>query len=356
MVCNRVQSLGVAVFLVLSGVILASCTAQKTPSAPQSVSVNNAPVTSGLTGTPTVALTPTGTSVFAATATYTGTPMPTATAVSTQTPTATPAATATTDLTGPTVLSAGDAAIVGFATKGTQNDQFAFVILRAVGTGTHVNISDMNWDGNEFSESDGGVIVWTADKAYPAGTLVQVLPTSNGDSHSTHAYAVNIYSAGATYTNVTGTGAQSGTYAFNSSSPIQVVTVANTGGGLTGLAKEGDQLIAYQGSTSLGASAASVTFLGALNYGASWSLGTPTPVDYGENQGESYLPPGLADGQNAIAVPSSYGKGGYYNCAHGTTGSETSLGALLNNRSNWVLSMSSSDLPIPVLSCGLSVL
>ena len=250
-----------------------------------------------------------------------------------------------------TLLSAGDAAILGFTTHGTQNDQFAFVILKNVAAGTRLNISDMNWDGSEFSLSDGGVIVWTADRDYPAGTIVQALDTANGGASSTHSYAVNVYSGGETFTNVTG-GSQSAGYTFNSSSPVQVTTVANTGGGLTGLAAGGDQLILYQGSTVLGAAASGITFVGAFNYGAAWLTGSPVPAD--ATGADSYLPPGLADGQNAVAVTLPYDNGGYYNCSNGTMGNEAALGALLNNQANWVLSMGPSDLPVPVVSCGIT--
>src|SRR5580698_9270343 len=101
-----------------------------------------------------------------------------------------------------TALSAGDVAFLGFTDNAPINDQFAFMILRDVSAGTLVNISDQNWDGTYFTEYDGGVIVWVADKAYPAGTVVQVLPTNNGSASDTTQYAVNIYSAGVTYSNV----------------------------------------------------------------------------------------------------------------------------------------------------------
>jgi hypothetical protein len=251
-----------------------------------------------------------------------------------------------------TVLSPGDVAVVGFTTHGSQNDQFAFVLLKNVVTGTSVNLSDMNWDGSEFSESDGGVIVWTADKAYPAGTVVQALNTLNGGSGSTRSYAVNIYSAGSTATNVT-SGSQSAGYGFNASSPIQVTTVANTGGGLTGLASAGDQILIYQGSTALGASASAVTFISGFTYGAAWLMGTPVPAD--ATGADSYLPPGLTDGQNALAVTLAYGNGGYYDCANGTTGTQAALESLFNHQANWSLSMAPVDLPVPVLSCAITV-
>src|SRR5262249_50645362 len=127
----------------------------------------------------------------------------------TSVPAGTPTVTPTPYPSNPTVLAAGDVVLLGFTTKGTENDQFAFVVLKAIGAGTQVNISDMNWDGAKFATADGGVIVWSADRNYPAGTVVQVLPTSDGSLSSTHSYAVNIYSAGVTYTNVTGSGTQS---------------------------------------------------------------------------------------------------------------------------------------------------
>ncbi len=399
--------LGVTVFLCASAALLVSCNAQKIPSAPAAngnlaVYTSTPTLTRVVVSTPTSTLIPSSTTTvtstvtatvthistptFSPTWTMTGTLPPTNTPTPTFTPTNSFTASATYTITysptltvtgtptssptvtntppsGPTVLSPGDVAILGFTTKGTENDQFAFVVLRAIGADTQINLSDMNWDGYEFSESDGGVIVWTADKAYPAGTIVQVLSTSNGSASSTTSYAVNIYSGGVTYTNTTNSSAP---YTVNASSPIQVVTVANTGGGLTGLSTSGDQLIVYQGSEALGASASSVTFIGALNYGAAWSTGTPTPVPnptwdltyYGKgngHEGNSYLPPGLTEGQNAIAIPSGYGNGGYYNCVNGTTGTESTLGALLCNSSNWTLSMSPADLPVPVLSCGMTV-
>jgi len=327
---RRLQLWGIVLFLVVMAGWLSSCSLAKFPSAAQTA--------------PSAGVNESGTS------TPTGLPSPTPSY-----PIPTPSVTNTPYPSNPTALSAGDVAILGFTTHGTQNDQFAFVILKDVGAGTEVNLSDMNWDGNEFATSDGGVIVWTVDRPYPAGTVVQVLPTSNGSASSTHAYAVNIYSGSATFTNVTGPGSQSGTYAFSPDSPIQVVTVANTGGGLTGMAQEGDQLIAYQGSTALGAPASAVTFIAGLNFGSAWLTGTPTPTDFSQYQGESYLPPGLTNGQNAMAIPSGWGNGGYYDCANGATGSPSQLDALINNPSNWMLSMSSNNLPVPVVSCPFQV-
>jgi hypothetical protein len=279
---------------------------------------------------------------------------PTFTPSSVLSPTSTPTPSAGTG----TVLSPGDVAILGFTVHGTANDQFAFVLLKAVTAGTQINISDQNWLGYQFGTFDGGVIEWIADQNYPAGTIIQALPTTNGSASSTKAYAVNIYSAGVTYSNVATATVTPGTYAVNPSSPVSLVTVSNTGGGITGMSANGDQLLIYQGSTALAASASAVTFVGGLTYGAPWLTGTPTPTIAATIavNANTYLPPGLTNGQNAIAIPTlNVGNGGYYNCSAGTTGNETQLGALLNNLSNWTIQMTPVDLPIPILACGITV-
>jgi hypothetical protein len=70
----------------------------------------------------------------------------------------------------------------------------------------------------------------------------------------------------------------------------------------------------------------------------------------------TYLPPGLTNGQTAMSINTlSVGNGGYYNCANGNTGTEAAVGALLNNSANWTIQMTPADLPIPVISCGITV-
>jgi len=255
---------------------------------------------------------------------------------------------------GPTALAPGDVAFVGFTTHGTQNDQFAFVLLRDVGKGTALNITDQNWDGTRFIDIDGGVIRWTADREYSSGTVIQVLPTSNGSKSSVHSYAVNIYSGGITYTNVTGPGVQSGTFAFDPTSPIQVDTVTNSGGGLTGLKPAGDQLIAYQGPTTLEATAEGVTFVAALNYGAAWVTQVPPTVAVGDN-GNCVLPTGLTNGISAVAFTSGWGNGGTYDGSIGTAGNVKALDSSINGCSHWRLSMASANLPVPVVAGGFTV-
>ena len=103
-------------------VMLVSCDAQKLPVAPK---VED-------TATPTSTLTLTATPSRTPSHTPTGTLTPSVTF----TPTATFTRTFTPGPAGGTVLSAGDAAIVGFSTNGTQSDYFAFILLKDVAQGT----------------------------------------------------------------------------------------------------------------------------------------------------------------------------------------------------------------------------
>ena len=235
---------------------------------------------------------------------------------------------------------------MAFTTSGTQNDQFAFVILRDVAAQTQIDISDENWTGSAFGTSDGAMITWVADKAYPKGTLVQVLPTSDGSSASTHSYAVKIYSGVSTYTNVTGPGKQTGTFAFDPNSPIQVTTVANTGNGLTGWSS-GDQFFLFQGPADLAERATGLQFLAGLTYNTAWLTGTPTPT--AATGANTYLPPGLTNGVNAVALTATIGNGGVYD-ASPNTGTAAQLAAAINNPANWILDPSWKDLPRPAIS------
>jgi len=253
---------------------------------------------------------------------------------------------------GGTGLGPGDVALVGFSTSGNQSDYFAFALLKAVVKGSFLSLTDENWTGSALGLSDGAIITWSADKDYPAGTVVETLPTSDGSKSSTYSYAVKILSGGATYTNVTGPGNQAGTYAVDASSPIQVITVANTGGGLTGWSS-GDQFLFFQGPAVLGEGASGITFLGAVTYNTDWLTGTPN-ASLATGAG-CYLPPGLTDHVNAMAITLTVGKGGYYNCANGTTGTAAALAALFYDQSKWTLNMSTGDLPDPVLTCAITV-
>ncbi|MCD4745089.1 MAG: lamin tail domain-containing protein, partial [Bacteroidales bacterium] len=103
---------------------------------------------------------------------------------------------------GQTTLSAGDIAIVGFAMDAP--DEFTFVLLIDIESGTEINFTDNGWYASGSFRSTEQTITWTASSNLSAGTVI----ASNG---------------------------------------------------LTGLSSSGDQILAYQGDAS------SPTFIYALN-------------------------------------------------------------------------------------------
>jgi uncharacterized protein YjiK len=152
----------------------------------------------------------------------------------------------------PTVLVAGDvlfmAANSSGATASGTVDSFAFVLLRAVGAGTTIGFTDKNymptavapapvWPTNE------ALFVWTADVAYPAGTIVTVQPDNT----------VPIASKG---------------------------TIQGTGGGLSATA---ETIYAFQGVVAgLGTTSVSITnvdrFLAAINVGGAAAGAIPSEL------------------------------------------------------------------------------
>lgn len=142
-------------------------------------------VTGAATNTPT--FTPTSTST--PTATFTPTFTPTATFTSTFTPTATftpsltPTATFTptnTPVSGPTTLSAGDIAIIGF--NFDDPDELAFVLLVDVGAGTQINFTDNGWLNTNAFRTGEGTFTWTAGSNLTAGTII--VPAVSGVAFS----------------------------------------------------------------------------------------------------------------------------------------------------------------------------
>jgi gliding motility-associated-like protein len=61
----------------------------------------------------------------------------------------------------------------------TQDDQFSFVFLRKVMAGTDIYFTDLGWTSANAFQTDSkaisdGIIKWTADKDYPAGTEIYI--------------------------------------------------------------------------------------------------------------------------------------------------------------------------------------
>jgi hypothetical protein len=68
-------------------------------------------------------------------------------------------------------LSAGDIAIIGYNSDGTDN--FAFVALRSIGSGTVIRFTDQSWNGSAFSASGSdSTVTFTASADIAAGTVI----------------------------------------------------------------------------------------------------------------------------------------------------------------------------------------
>lgn len=162
-----------------------------------------------------------------------------------------------------TTLVAGDIAIIGF--NFDDPDELAFVLLRNVGSGTQITFTDNGWRSTNTFRTGEGSFTWTAATDLPAGTVVK--PAASGVAFST----------------------------------------------------SGDQILAYQGSSS------SPTFLYALN-----SEGTAWQTDATDSN-TSKLPTGLTNGNTAIAM-TEIDNGKYVGV---TSGSKAVLLAAISNKANW---------------------
>lgn len=155
------------------------------------------------TPTPTFTFTPTSTST--ATFTLTNTPTNTPTFTPTNTPTNSPT---NTPVGGPTTLSAGDIAIIGF--NFDDPDEMAFVLLVDVGVGTQINFTDNGWLASNAFRTGEGTFTWTAATNLSAGTIIypvisgvvfstsgdQILAYQGSSSNPTLLYALNSEGAG----------------------------------------------------------------------------------------------------------------------------------------------------------------
>lgn len=72
--------------------------------------------------------------------------------------------------TPPTTLAAGD--LLFIAVNGDATDAFAFILMRDITAGTQIAFSDRD----SLTATNESAFMWTADRAYAAGTIVTVLP------------------------------------------------------------------------------------------------------------------------------------------------------------------------------------
>lgn len=173
-------------------------------------------------------------------------------------------------------LSPGDIAIVQYNADGT--DDFAFVALVDIPANEEIKFTDNGWKADDTFKTNEGIITWTA----PAG--------------------------GVTARDVV-------TITMSPSATVGTVTKS----GIFNFLATGDQLIAYQGTSSM---------IAAINNEGAGVWQTDSP-----NTSESKLPLGLRDGIEALAL-SEVDNARFTGDV--TTGTKEELLAAINDRANWV--------------------
>ncbi|GAB4045592.1 beta strand repeat-containing protein [Spirosoma litoris] len=238
-----------------------------------------------------------------------------------------------------TTLAAGDIAFVRYISAddgsgGTQNDEFTFVLLKDIASGTVINFTDYGWtSAGKFQETFGsatcgagnhgsrvdGIVSWSATAAYTAGRQITVKCKYNPSANVGTATGVQT-SAGQTYYMSLPTG--------------------------------GDQIFAYQGTF------ASPALIAGISINKNWDASLQ-PCDYTATQ--SVLPAALSNSNVAIYNAGDDAFSAYYNCSTSSTGA-ASLRTAINTASNWITNNndnSDSSIPIPPAflstQCTLSV-
>lgn len=202
-----------------------------------------------------------------------------------------------------TTLVAGDIAFSGYISTSSP-DEFSFVLLRNVTSGTVINFTDRGWQAGGGFRPGEQMITWTANSALSAGQEIRI----------------------------------SGLNAFLAFGPGMPGIVTGTA---ISLATTGDQVFAYQGLD------ATPNFIAAIHSNV-WTLANFDPLNttaanwegdaIGNN--DSAVPPGLATGVNAIwigieGVSASEFDDERYTCGTGNIGTVASARMALNNQSNW---------------------
>ncbi len=230
-----------------------------------------------------------------------------------------------------TTLAPGDIAFVGYISADdgvngtTQDDEFAFILLKNISSGTIINFTDFGWlTTNAFQTANpcgvntgainDGILRWTSSSALSCGTQIRIkckygLTTNSG----------------------TVTGIQA---CFNDASAYLSLAIG------------GDQIFAYQGLH------ASPTLLAGISINKIWdaSLGS---CYFSSNN--SILPAALGALANTSAIPSAINA--KYNCST-TNELPTVLIPAINNASNWNTDNSFAP-PVPApfslpLACSFS--
>lgn len=220
-----------------------------------------------------------------------------------------------------TTLVAGDIAFTGYISSTT--DQFSFVLLKSITSGTAINFTDDGWLPAGVFAGGEETITWTANTALSAGTEIKI----------------------------------TGLVATRAGSGIVTGTVTGTAGGIN-LTTTGDQILAYQGL------AASPTFISGIHmnvYALDVGACAPTlaaswdPDCVGTGGSFCKLPPGLITGTNALwigteTVGASEVDDARFNCNVGNIGTVAQARATLTNKANWLTNNFPTTPPFPLPS------
>jgi uncharacterized protein len=188
-----------------------------------------------------------------------------------------------------TILNPGDIAIIRI--NADNPDSFSFVLLTDVTSGTEITFTDSGWLSSGGFRGSEGARKWTAASNLSAGTVIN--------------------------------------FSADLAPNFTVANDAVVGTSGLALSTDGDQIIAFQGSSS------SPTLLFALStHGNAFSNAT--------NAQSTALPTGLVLNQTALArgqgAPNAGGSGGEWdNIAYvgPTSGTKAELLALIGNAANW---------------------
>ncbi|TYA92145.1 sulfatase-like hydrolase/transferase [Seonamhaeicola marinus] len=213
------------------------------------------------------------------------------------------------DAIAPTVLTAGDIAIVGFKAEGTNNGAIAFMLLKDISATTKLSISNRSWKGTQdgwtgdYSVDD--IWTWTSGDAYNTGDIFKL--DSDGLVKRIVGNAEVV--AGTTSHDHTGKDAEPSDGDFD-------------------MATGGDGILIFQiDPFALPTDPNSSVWITGLNTNGGWGTGG----------GNTFcaLPTALTNGVNANAVGTDQDNGVYTGALNGTS---EQLRTSINNSANWITS------------------
>ena len=190
-----------------------------------------------------------------------------------------------------TTLAAGDLAIIGF--NGDNPDQFAFVLLVDIESGTEITFTDSGVKSDDTFRGNEGAVKFTASSNYSAGSII-------------------------TYT---------GPQSALPSGDFTEANDGNVGNNDMNLSGSGDQIFAFQGTSS------SPTFIFGFQINSNvWQADATASTN-------SALPSSLTNGVNAVAAGAGSGSGSEYdNSVYDESvisGNKSTILSAITNNTNW---------------------